>query len=93
MEYIKTKQYWNGVEELYKDKSGYLINYARQHIYSKDYAIDMVHNALARAQKYLNEHPGRKLREHWIKILILKECTKWNKYSKEVVYTYDEEKN
>ncbi len=57
---------------------------AGRHIYNRDLALDVVHDALAKAVKYFNEHPDRKVRENIIDWLILKACKKANKYSREI---------
>jgi hypothetical protein len=45
-----------------------------------------VHDAFAKAQKYFNDNPERKVRENILHWLVIKACKKLNKYSREVPF-------
>lgn len=81
---VESYQYFDSIEQIYKARLGAFIKLARRHVYNPDLAIDVVHNALARSVKYFNDNPERKIREEVVRWLILKECKKMNKYSREI---------
>lgn len=79
-----TKQYFESVEQLYNVRLNYLISFASRHIYNRDFAIDAVHDALAKAVEYFAKHEDRKVQLQIIEWLIIKSCKKLNKYSNEI---------
>lgn len=80
------KQYFNTVEELYKNRFGVLTSVASRHIYNRDYAVDAVQDAFCKAVEYFNKHPEKKVRESIVIWLVLKACKKYNKFSVEVPF-------
>lgn len=80
------KQYFQTIEEIYKTRFGSFVALASRHVYNKDLAIDVVHNALVKTLEYKKKRPKMNVDERIIRFLILKACKKMNKYSVEVPY-------
>lgn len=78
------KQFFRTIEQLYKERFNSFVSLAARHVYNRDHAVDVVHSALARSIEYFNKHPERNAREQLVNWLILKECKKKNRESKEV---------
>ena len=79
-----SKQYWTTVESMYRDRFNSFVLLASRHVYNKDLAVDVVHDAFVKVLKYFNEHPDRKVREHIVNHKIIQACKRANKYSKEL---------
>ncbi len=77
------KQYFRDVDQVYRERLNAFVSLASRYVYNKDHAIDVVHSAVARSVAYFNKHPEKKVREQIINWLILKECKKKNKESRE----------
>lgn len=78
------KQYFNSVEDLYTKQLDHFTALARRHVYNKDLALDVVHDAFAKALIYFNKHPSKKVRPQIMEWLVLKACKKVNKNSVEI---------
>lgn len=66
---------------------GSFLSTANKHIFNREYAIDAVHDAFAKAQQYSNKNPGRNFREQILHVLIIRACRKYNKrFSAEIPY-------
>ncbi len=80
-------QYFTKLEDLYKLRMGSFMQTANMHIFNKDYAMDAIHDAFAKAQVYHNKNPERNFREQIMHVLIIRSCRKYNKkYSQEVSF-------
>lgn len=80
------KQFFLTVEDIYKARLNSFLALASRHVYNKDHAIDVVHDAMVKAIEYFQKHPERKVREQIIRWLILKACKKQNRFSKEIPF-------
>lgn len=81
-----TNQYFTSVEEIYRTRFNAFVALASRHVYNKDLAIDVVHNAMVKTLEYKSKRPKMNVDERIIRFLILKACKKMNKYSVEVPY-------
>ena len=80
------KQYFKTVEEIYKTRLNSFLALASRHVYNKDLALDVVHNAITKSLEYKKKNPKMNVDEQIIRFLILKACKKMNKYSVEIPY-------
>lgn len=90
------KQFFRTIEQLYKERLNAFLALASRHVYNRDHAIDIVHAALAKSLDYFKKHPERAAREQIVHWLILKECKRKNKESREIPMPstwFEEEKN
>jgi DNA-directed RNA polymerase specialized sigma24 family protein len=85
---INPKQWWPDVESLYEARLGSLLKVASKYIYNRDHAIDVVHDAFAKATTYFNDpkNKDRKVREQILVWLVIKACKRRNKESREIPY-------
>lgn len=79
-----SKQWFPTVEALYKAKLNSLLALASRHLYQKDQAMDVVHNALVKSLIYFNKNPTKKVREQVVHLEILRACKRANRYCVEV---------
>ena len=83
-QFVADSPFHLSLDLLYKNRLNALIAFASKHVYRKDMAIDMVHDAIAKSTEYFNKHPGKKVSERIVQCLILRACRKYNKFSVEV---------
>lgn len=90
---INPKQFFTNLEAIYAKRLNAFIATANRHIYNRDYSLDAVHDAFAKAQKYFNENKSRKVREKIIHFLVIKACKKYNRTSREIPRSVFDEGN
>ena len=82
---MKIKKF-DTVSEAYASKElmGEMIGYASKHIYRKDQALDVVHDAFAKALDYETRKPGKNVKVFYLFRELARACRRFNKSSKEV---------
>ena len=75
--------FWPNLDALYKARLNSFLELAGHHIYNRDHAIDVVHNAFAKSVSYFNKNPNKKVSEFIVRNLILRACKKENRFSRE----------
>jgi hypothetical protein len=78
---INPNQWWKDLDLLYRNRLNSLLAVASRHVYNKDLALEVVHDAFAKAQEYFNnpKNKDRKVREQILVWLVLKAAKKKNK--------------
>ncbi len=93
MKQINPKQYYKSVEDMYNARLNYFIKLASRHVYNKDLAIDVVHDAFAKTLEYFKKHPENKVRPQIMEWWVLKCAKKTNRFSREIPSGYNFEEN
>lgn len=79
---------YDNIEDAYKDQFEVLKNLANRHLYRKEDAIDVVHNAFTKALEYVAKHkdkmPPVRISSYILYREVLIGCRRLNKYSIEV---------
>lgn len=76
---INPKQWWKDLDTIYRNRFGSLTAVASKYVYNKDHAVDIVHDAFAKAQEYFNKNPDRKVREQILVWLVIKAAKRKNR--------------
>jgi DNA-directed RNA polymerase specialized sigma24 family protein len=78
------RQYFTTVEDLYKNQFMHFVKIAGRHVYNRDLAIDVVHDAFIKSLEYFKKHPEKKVRPHIMEYLVLRAAKRKNRESKEI---------
>lgn len=82
---------FDSIDQAYKETLPKLISIARSHLYNKDDAIDVAHDAFTKALENIDKNKGRELRISYYILVrtVLRLCRKYNKrISIEVPYDF-----
>ena len=87
----KKVKIFSSIDEAYRETFPKLVSIARSHLYNRDDAIDVAHDAFVKALENIADNPGRELQISYFILVrtVLRLCRKYNKrISIEVPYDF-----
>jgi hypothetical protein len=73
------KNYYETIEEAYRDLVGPLSRYASSHLHKPDECIDAVHDAFTKTVEYARKHTDRRISKYVLYRETIRACRRRNK--------------